>query len=138
MEPHNLGRPVQSAKHEDDPTVLPQVGGGLGTAACIILIRHFERPENAEGLAAFGRCVDVSARRKRRRPNEKDALSRNPGCEFRVDMIVMLAHRARPFYCIMQTGVNISFRDTMRAAASLTLRIAFASVLPPRTLRENS
>src|SRR4051794_22460199 len=94
MQSNNLGRTVQGAKHDDDTAILIEVRGGLGTAASVILVGHFQGSKDAEGLSAFGGGVDVAVRRKRCRGDEENALLSEPGCEFTVDVFVWLAHEA--------------------------------------------
>jgi hypothetical protein len=92
VQSNNLGRTVPSAKHDDDTAVLIYVRGSLSTAASIILVSHLHWPENAEGLAALGRRVDVAARRKRCCRDEENSLPGNPGCELGIDVVLLLTH----------------------------------------------
>src|SRR5262249_21887554 len=55
---------------------------------------HFHRTENAERVAAFRRCVDMATLSQRSRGNEENPLCSNPGGEFRVNLLELLAHDA--------------------------------------------
>ena len=63
------------------------------TAAGVILISNFHRPEDAESFAAFGRRVDVAIRRKRRGGHKEHPLFGDPSREFRINVFELLAHR---------------------------------------------
>src|SRR5688572_19632079 len=78
MQPHDLRRSIERAEHEDDATVLTQVGDRFDAAAGEVEIGNLTRAEDAKGIESLWRTVDESAGIERRRCHEKHPLLPEP------------------------------------------------------------
>jgi hypothetical protein len=92
VEADDSGRAVKGAEHDDDAAVFLEVRGGFGAAAGVILIDDVHGAEDAEGIAAFGRDVDVRVVGNGRGADEEDFLGGEPLRQFVVDLFELLAH----------------------------------------------
>ena len=91
MKANDFGRTFEGAEQDDDAAVLANVRGGFGTAAGVVLVNNFHGAKHAEGIAAFGRDVEVSFGGKRRGGDEEDFLLRDPIREIDVDFYELFA-----------------------------------------------
>jgi len=95
VETENAGIAIEGAEHDNDPAVLAKVGDGFRATAGVFLVGDFHGAENAEGIASFGREVDVAGGGERRAGNEEDALLLDPLGKFGIDIFALFAHFLR-------------------------------------------
>ncbi len=82
VQSQNSRRSIESTKHDDNASVLPKMRRGFRSAARVILIRHFHRPEHSKRIAPLWRDVDMTVHSQRRSGHKEDALLCDPALKF--------------------------------------------------------
>lgn len=91
--PHDFGRSLKGAEHDDNSAILASMGSRLCAATGEILVNHFKRTKHPKRITSFGRYIDVSVQRAGRSCDEKYPLLTDPTGDFRSNVFVPLAHR---------------------------------------------
>ena len=78
VQAQNDGRAVEGAEHDDHAAVFAEVRNRFRAASGQVLIGDGGRIDDAKGVAAFGRAVDVAVGGQRRGGDKEDVLAFDP------------------------------------------------------------